>query len=510
MSGLVEKIASRRRNNIRAKLYSSIRKNMQTDRDKFLSIRDVCNILNVDISSVQMSKSTDPDELLTSICAWDFYLLPGSLYAALPLYANLSPDKAMERGARALLTDKQESGYPCIIVPDVMEAYCRLCGAIQSRSNPKTIAVTGSVGKTTTKDMVKSVFSQKYSVFCDVENNNMATLVGYLVQRMPRDCDCYVQEVHEGDSGSAESISKIIHPDVAVITNIGESHLGNFDSYEGLVKGVTDITEGMPDTGIVIIDGNDVSSATASWNRRVVKVSAKDVTADYHAENIQVTDNGLKFDIVFPDGHIHTILHMYGLHNVTDALLAFAAGVESGVTPEQAVKGLGNYVPNGMRQNIVREGNRTFYIDCFNAAVKSMKTALDTLGELPVKQGGARIAVLGDMAELGEDSDAMHREVGKMAAQSNLDVLICYGPLSAGMAEEARKTKKFKVFHTEKISELNKMVRENVGPNDAVLFKASHATNLIATVKANYPLVYFKTVTMDQLRRQTARASILK
>jgi UDP-N-acetylmuramoyl-tripeptide--D-alanyl-D-alanine ligase len=114
------------------------------------------------------------------------------------------------------------------------------------------------------------------------------------------------------------------------------------------------------------------------------------------------------------------------------------------------------------------------------------------------------------MAELGNDSDAMHREVGKMAAQSNLNVLICYGPLSAGMAEEAKQANRLKVFHTKDISELNKLVKENVGPNDAVLFKASHATNLIAAVRANYPLVYFKTFTLDQLRRQIVRASILK
>ena len=510
MNKLAKIIAEKRRNIIRNNLYNSIQRTMLTEKGKFLSVRDVCRILNVDLSTIRFQANTNPDELLTGICAWDFYLFPGSLYAALPLYANLSPKQAMLRGARVLLTDKQEDDYPCIVVPNVMDAYCKLCGEIQSRSHKKTIAVTGSVGKTTTKDMVKAVVSQKYNVFCDVENNNMATLVGYLVQRLPRECDCYVQEVHEGNPGSAENISKIIRPDVAVITNIGESHLGNFGSYEGLVKGVSDITAAMPDNGIVIIDAEDALSVTAPWDRRVIKVSAKDVTADYHAENIKTTNNGLAFDIVFPTGRIQAVLHMYGIHNVTDGLLAFAAGVESGVAPEHAVKGLAKYEPKGIRQNVVKAGNRILYIDCYNAALKSMKTALDTLGGLPVKHGGARVAVLGDMAELGDDSDALHREVGKIAAQANLDVLICYGPLSAGMAEEARKTEKLKVFHTDKLAELNKLVKNTVGPNDAVLFKASHATNLIATVKANYPFVYFKTVTMDQIGRQTARASTLK
>ena len=195
---------------------------------------------------------------------------------------------------------------------------------------------------------------------------------------------------------------------------------------------------------------------------------------------------------------------------MTDALLAFAAGVEFGVTPQEAAQGLKEYKPKGMRQNMVRSGSRILYIDCFNAAVKSMKTALHTLEELTVKQGGRRIAVLGDMAELGNDAVAMHREVGRIAASSNIDILICYGSLSADMAEEARKLNKLKVFHTDKMAELNKLVKNNIGRNDVVLFKASHSTNLISTIKTNYPLTYFKVIYIERLRRHFARNSSLK
>ena len=507
---VLRKIAAKRRAKVKGELYQKALHDIKSDRKRFLSIRECCELLGVDPITVKLPQDASIEDVFTCICAWDYYLIPGCLYAALPLYANLSPETAMQRGAKVLLTDKQEQEYPCIIVPDVMAAYCKLCGYIREQANFKTIAVTGSVGKTTTKDMVKSVFIQGYKTFCDVENNNMATLVGYLVQHIPNGTEAYIQEVHEGDPGSAESISKIIHPHVAVITNIGESHLGNFGSYEGLVKGVTDITAAMPKNGIVVIDGDDVPSVTAPWDKKVIRVSVTDHTADYYADIIQITENGLVFDIVYSGGRIEAVLHMYGAHNVTDALLAFAAGIESGLTAEQAVQGLKSYAPKGMRQNVVRAGNRLLYIDCFNAAVKSMKTALETLGELPVKQGGKRIAVLGDMAELGEDSKAMHRKVGEIAAASNLDTLICYGPLSSGMAEEARKSSKLKVFHTESMTELNRLVKEQVGSNDAVLFKASHSTNLIATVKANYPWTYFKAIYIDRLQRHFARTSSLK
>lgn len=507
---MIRKIAARRRAKVKSELHQKALREMKSDRQRFLSVKECCELLDVDSATVRLPQGADTEDVFTCICAWDYYLIPGCLYAALPLYANLSSEQAMARGAKVLLTDKQEADYPCIIVKDVMAAYCKLCGHIRAQSDFRTVAVTGSVGKTTTKDMVKAVFNQGYNTFCDVENNNMATLVGYLVQHIPAGTEAYIQEVHEGDPGSAESISKIIHPDVAVITNIGESHLGNFGSYEGLVKGVTDITAAMPEDGIVIIDGDDLPSTTAPWDRKLIRVSVKDASADYYADHIRTTENGLVFDITYASGHAEAELHMYGVHNVTDALLAFAAGVESGLTAKQAVAGLKSYTPKGMRQNVVKAGNRILYIDCFNAAVKSMKTALNTLGELPVKNGGKRVAVLGDMAELGDDSAAMHREVGKIAADSRLDTLICYGPLSAGMAEEAGKSSRLKVFHTEKMTELNKLVKENIGPNDAVLFKASHSTNLIATVKANYPLTYFKAIYVDRLQRHFARTSSLK
>ncbi len=507
---IIRKIAGKRRAKVKSELYKKAIQDIESDRKRFLSIRECCELLSVDPSTVKLPQGASREDVFTCICAWDYYLIPGCLYAALPLYANLSSDKAMERGAKVLLTDKQEQDYPCIIVDDVMAAYCKLCGHIREQSSFKTVAVTGSVGKTTTKDMIKAVFSQRYKTFCDVENNNMATLVGYLVQHIPNGTEAYIQEVHEGDPGSAESISKIIHPDVAVITNIGESHLGNFGSYDDLVKGVTDITAAMPKDGIVVIDGDDAPSVSAPWDKKVVKISVKNQTADYYAEKIQTTEDGLVFNIAYSGGRIEAVLNMYGAHNVTDALLAFAAGVESGVSAEQAVRGLQSYVPKGMRQNVVKAGNRILYIDCFNAAVKSMRTALDTLGELSVKQGGKRIAVLGDMAELGEDAASMHRRVGEIAAISNLDTLICYGPLSAGMAEEARKFSRLKVFHTESMTELNRLVKEQVGPNDAVLFKAGHSTNLIATVKANYPLTYFKAIYIDRLQRHFARTSSLK
>lgn len=507
---LLKKIAARRRAKVKHELYQKALREIKVDQRRYLTIRECCEILNVNLESVLMPDGVNVDDCFTCINAWDYYLIPGSLYAALPLYANLTPDKAMERGAKMVLIDHQEGDLPCIVVSDVMAAYCKLCGHIQSRNHPWTVAVTGSVGKTTTKDMVRSVFDGTKKTFCDVENNNMATLVGYMVQHVPADTEVYVQEVHEGDPGSAESISNIIHPNIAVITNIGESHLGNFGSYKGLVKGVTDITVGMPEDGIVIIDGEDLPSASADWNRKVITVSAKGGSADYRAENIHTTENGMTFNIVFPKGKIGAVLHMYGEHNIADALLAFAAGVESGLTPESAVQGLGNYEPKGMRQNVVKAGGRTLYIDCFNAAVKSMKTALDTLGELPLKNGGKRVAVLGDMAELGDDAAEMHREVGRIAANSNLDVLLCFGPLSAGMAEEARKAQHLQVFHTNNMSQLNKLVKEHVGANDAVLFKASHSTNLIATVRSNYPSTYFKVIYLDRLQRHFARTSSLK
>ncbi len=507
---IINKIAAKRRVQVRKKLLKAALQNMKTERWRYLSLREVCDLLDVALETVKVKPGTDPDAPFTNICAWDYYLLPGCLYAALPLYANLTPQKAMARGAAALLTDQQIEDFPCVVVPDVMQAYCRLCGAIKNRMDTRTIAVTGSVGKTTTKDMVQAVCSRKYKTFCDVENNNMTTLVGYLVQRIPADCGCYIQETHEGDPGAAESVSHILRPGIAVVTNIGESHLGNFGSYAGLIKGVTDITAGMPADGVVILDADDELSATAAWDRRTIRVSLKDPSADYYADNIQTTQVGLKFDIVHGGICTPVELKMSGLHNVTDAMLAFAAGIQAGVSPEQAVQGIGSYTPRGMRQNIVHDRSRTIYIDCFNASVKSMQSALQTLCQLPLKEKARRVAVLGDMAELGEDSETMHRKVGAMAAEAGVDVLICYGENSAAMAREARNSQTLRVFHTTSMRELTELIRRQVGASDAVLFKASHSTNLAAAIKACYPVTYFRAIYVDRIRRHFARTSSLK
>ena len=323
---ILKKIAVKRRAKVKNRLYQKAIRDIQINRNHFLSIKECCQLLDVDPATIKLSENSSIEDVLTCICAWDYYFIPGCLYVALPPYANLTPEKAITCGAKALLTDKQEGELPCIIVDDVMSAYCKLCSHIRKQFPFRTVAITGSVGKTTTKDMVNAVFNRSFRTFCDVENNNMATLVGYLVQHIPNGTEAYIQEVHEGDPNSAASISRIIRPNISVITNIGESHLGNFSSYEGLIKGVIDITAAMPDSGIVIIDGDDLPSVSALWGKRVIKVSIKDQTVDYYAKNIQTTDYGLTFDIVFSGQQIGVELHGYGIHNVTDALLAFAAG----------------------------------------------------------------------------------------------------------------------------------------------------------------------------------------
>lgn len=495
---------------VRKQMYRSTIADMKKNPERYLSIRKVCELLNVEPDGIRFPEGTNLDTCFTGICAWDNYLIPGALYAALPLYGKMTPEQAFARGAKAIITEHQVEEYPCVVVPDIMKAYCLLCGHIQQKYSPYTVAITGSVGKTTTKDMVNCVFSQAFNTFCDVENNNMTTLVGHMIQRMPTDCDCYIQEVHEGDPGSAHNISRIIHPNVAVITNIGESHLGNFGSYEGLIKGVTDITAGMNADGVVVINGDDAFSVNASWDRRTVRVSISDYSADYYAENISPDGDGMAFDIVYDDKRIATKIHMKGDHNVTDALLAFAAAVESKISPERAVEGLQMYRPKGMRQNIVRKGKRTLYIDCYNAAVKSMQTAIDTLCGLELDCGAKRIAVLGDMAELGEESGLLHRKVGTYAANAKLDKLICFGPSSVDMADAAKENGSLQVFHTESREELNALVKKHVGKKDAVLFKASHTTDLASTIKAVYPFTYYTVIFKDRLRRHFARTASLK
>lgn len=467
----------------------------RTEPSRFLSLRQVCDLLGLDVDALRPPRFPPPDRLLPLITAWPVGVMPGAVFVHLPEDDAVLCDEAIGNGASCILTGEQVKDYPCLLVPDATAAYVRLCAALRQRNPVRTVAITGSIGKTTTKEMVGEVYRQHFRrTFVNPDNTNMYYMIGHFTQLLPSDCDRYIQECHEGDPGSARTISQMIEPNIAIVTNIGLSHAMRFKDADDLIAEVAQITAGMPLNGGVIVNADDENSRRADFGRPVVTVGIVDQTADYVAENIRTDETGTDFVVRSSDGAENVRLNILGDHNVYNALLTWAAARADQIPADRIVAGLANYRPRGVRQNTVRAGrNNTVYIDCYNASPASMKSALSTLASNP--SHGRRLAVLGNMEELGATSVQEHQAIGELVASLSIDTLITFGDKAKAISTTAAdQGAHVRVLHAEDFTELVSMVKKATEPGDAVLLKASHSMGFENLLKKAFPDAYARHV----------------
>lgn len=385
--------------------------------------------------------------------------------------------EAIEKGAKLLIVKTEIEGYPCLVVDNVFDAYCRIMRSLRSFYSPKTIGITGSVGKTITTEMVNNVLKSKYNTLGNTCNANSVQYAGYEIQKLSPKHEIYVQEIMEAPpAGTASTISKMVQPYAAIITVVGSSHMEVFGSKERILESCLGIQDGMPEDGLLILNGDDPYQKNAACEKKALYYGIDDETADYRAVNIKTNDTNTEFDIIHGGDTTHIVLYCFGRHNVLEALAAFAAGKWAGMTNEEISAALSKYRTSGIRQNLVKFGGYRIFLDCYNAAVESMKTALEQFREIPVAAGGKHIAVLADIKEGGEMTVDYHKQVGTIAADSCADIVICYGDDSRYIAEEAQKSKK--TYYTDSRNELIKIIKENVTTDDVILFKGSRSMRL--------------------------------
>lgn len=339
--------------------------------------------------------------------------------------------KTISDGALFIIADAPIDDCPCIVVPDPKAVFSKLCSWFKNLSGVRTTAVTGSIGKTTTKGMINSVYRQKFRTYSDPGNENILHSTGYIVQHIPDKTEQYIQEVSETPIGSAGYISRMISPDVVVITSVDKSHIGVFHSVENLEKEIISVASGMnPGGGYVIANVHDhrlyelLSSA-----HRVITISDEDKSATYYADDVCVTKDGLQFNVVSSESGQKARVMLKGIyarHDILSALYAYACGVLSGMSVDQIVKGLGAYRTSGIRQNIFSTLNRCIvYADCYNAVAESIRSAIETMDTIPVTR---RLAVLGDIAEAGEMTTSSHDEIMEIVNKSKIQILYILGP----------------------------------------------------------------------------------
>lgn len=411
----------------------------------------------------------------------------GSLFVAVrgeTFDGNDFIQKAAENGAAAAMSDREagsvQADIPVIYVKDCRAAQLALARSYRDRFGVWLCAVTGSVGKTSTKDMIYAVLSAKCETLKTEGNFNNDIGLPRMLFRLSENYGAAVIEMGMSDLGEISALSGAAHPDCAVITNIGWCHIENLKTQENILKAKLEVLDGAKENAPLILNGDDAFlktvTAERAGGRRIVRFGFGE-GCDVRAENIVHTEDGERFELVAQGMRYAARLNVLGEHHITNALAAFCVGIEAGMTAEEIIPAFLNYEASGMRQRIEQRGNVTVILDCYNASPTSMNSSLSVLGRM--NPSGRKIAVLGDMLELGGMSARLHAEIADYIAE-NADAAFLYGSEMKHCAEALSE----KGFPAEQIkwsadkAEITAALLAWLSDGDCVLFKGSHGMHM--------------------------------
>lgn len=385
----------------------------------------------------------------------------------------------MEKGAVASFWQKDQpeppTGVKLIFVEDTIEALQNLAGSYREQIGMKVVGITGSNGKTTTKDMVTSLLQTTFNVHKTAGNYNNHIGLPLTILSMEENTEVAVLEMGMSGFGEIELLSKIAKPDAAIITNIGESHMQELGSREGIAKAKLEIAAGLKPGGTLIINGDEPLLGNKVHNFKCDVITfGLNAENEYVAKDVLLKGDGTHF-IIEETAYMIPVL---GAHNVTNALASIVVGEIFGVSEENRKKGLEKVSLTAMRNEVVEAtGGWLIINDAYNASPTSMRAAIDLLSSLTGYK--KKIAVLGDMLELGDQEQAFHEEVGKYLQDKNVDYVYTYGELGKEIAKGASfvlDPLQVKVFmdKTELIHDLQELIQ----PNDVVIVKGSRGMKL--------------------------------
>jgi len=373
-------------------------------------------------------------------------------------------------------------------VPDTLRAYQQLAAHHRSRFGIPVVAVTGSNGKTTTKDMAAAVLAERGAVLKTEGNLNNRVGVPRTLLRLSRRHEAAVIELGVEQVGQTTRLCEIVRPTIGVITNIGPDHLEFFGTVETSAQSKAEMLDLMPPDGAVVLNADDVYYGYLAA-RAPCRVLSFGFSAAAHVRALAVVpdaERGMSFQLVLPGRmrHPRVALRAHGAHNASNALAASAVGHLLGMSGAAIAKGLAGFTPASMRSEVSRTGGVTIINDCYNANPASMKAAVDLLAGLGA--GRRTVAVLGDMLELGAGSPALHREVGAYVGRKGVAGLIAVGELGRGLAEGARSAglPSDRIHEVPDAGGAARAVRTVVREGDVVLVKASRRMELEQVVDA--------------------------
>ncbi len=414
---------------------------------------------------------------------------PGELFVAIQSNegaSGQSPEKkdgnfyipaAMERGAAAALGAAQLPGVPMLTAPDSLAAWQRLAaGWRRTLTGTRFIGVTGSVGKTTVKEMTGQICSAMLrSQWTQANYNNEMGVPKTLLDLRP-ETELAVVEMGMSNRGEISRLTALTRPDVAVINMIGTMHIQQLGSRENICKAKLEILEGLAPDGVAVLNGDEPLLRAAAPGCKTLWFGLGPEN-DLRAEELRYTPSGIAFTAAGLGCRVPVELPVPGLHDAANALAAMLAAHCAGVPLRVAAEALRNFKNTGHRMAIQLKNGFTVLADCYNAGRESTAAALRVLRDRPAR--GRRIAVLGDMLELGAFSRDFHREIGECAARC-ADLVLAFGPESRALAEAAGGKARWFADR----DALLEALRQQARPGDSVLFKASHGMHLEAVMDA--------------------------
>ncbi len=445
----------------------------------------------------------DPRAEIKSFVTDSRKVTEGAMFVALKgenTDGNRFLEAAADAGASCLLGERRSERGNCIVVPDALKALQLMSKKFLDGRRPKVFAVTGSVGKTTTKEFVYSVISHGFKAQKTIGNYNSIIGLPLTVLDVKEGCEALVLEMGMSGFHEIETMSEIAKPDVAVITNIGTSHMQILGSQENILKAKLEITAGMRPGSTLILNGDDRFLWRERDNLRkdynVLYYAYLNEDADYRITHPEFRGGSLSFDLKRPDGSAVYGLSAptIGMHNVYNAAAAYICGRVSGMSDAQIKEGLAAFENTGMRQKVYKKGDYTIVCDCYNAAPESMKASLSALMTLVRECSGRTHALLGEMLELGESSASLHRDVGMTAFDMGLNYLYTYGEAAkeyaVGAVIEGMKDENMVCFENgTPFADVAAVILSRCKPGDVILFKASRAVGLEGAVEAFEKLI---------------------
>lgn len=397
-------------------------------------------------------------------------------------------EKVYELGALCVICEHMDVSAkgPYILVSSSIQALKDISAAYRDMFDIPVVGITGSVGKTTTKEFVAAVLEKKYNILKTAGNQNNTLGLPMMVMQLRPSHKAAVLEMGISDFGEMHELSRDAKPDICVITNIGQCHLEFLHSRDGILKAKSEIFDYMSPDGTIILNGDDDKLSTISQVKGIrpvfyglgagqnnVKNNGKPPLSYYVSDIVSKGLFGSECIIHTPVGDFQATIPLPGIHMVYNALAATAVGISLGLGLEQIAEGLSEVHNVGGRGNIIRTQKYTLIDDCYNASPASMKGSLELLSMADTR----RVAILGDMFELGEQQESLHAEVGR-CVKGNADLLICAGELSRNLYEAAKEDGVESYWFEDVESLIANLKEKNILQNgDTVLVKASHGMN---------------------------------